>query len=338
MKLVPKLLLSVVFAITSVASSATAYTNMVVFGDSLSDPGNALFLTGGNPATLAGIGYYVDAQGHFSNGPTTPELLTKLLGGSSATTALGWDPAHDANAFSVNYAVGGALSGAGHRTPALSFSGIASQVNNYSPGTGSNLSSTLFFIQGGGNDLLQGFENASVMAPSARGGYLMSVVDTATTNMAKNVFKLGMKGADNILLSNLPDLGLTPIASIFEQASPGFKAQASGLTDAFNQMLALKIGVVDAILDDYLQKNVNIMTFDTAAFTRAATIQPGTCLGAAALPSCTGFFFYDAVHPTTAIHQEIANQMFAAAVPEPETWAMLIVGLGLISLRARRKA
>ncbi|MBP7484430.1 MAG: PEP-CTERM sorting domain-containing protein [Aquabacterium sp.] len=48
------------------------------------------------------------------------------------------------------------------------------------------------------------------------------------------------------------------------------------------------------------------------------------------------YLFWDGVHPTAAAHQVLGNA-FAAAVPEPETYALMLAGLGIV-VAARRKA
>jgi phospholipase/lecithinase/hemolysin len=58
---------------------AAAFTKLVVFGDSLSDPGNAAALSSGVfPGT---------PDGRVSNGPVAAELLAASFG---ATTVKGW--------------------------------------------------------------------------------------------------------------------------------------------------------------------------------------------------------------------------------------------------------
>ncbi|MDE2000230.1 MAG: PEP-CTERM sorting domain-containing protein [Burkholderiales bacterium] len=49
------------------------------------------------------------------------------------------------------------------------------------------------------------------------------------------------------------------------------------------------------------------------------------------------YLFWDGVHPTAAAHQ-VLGQAFAAAVPEPESYALLLAGLGVMFVAQRRKA
>jgi phospholipase/lecithinase/hemolysin len=47
------------------------------------------------------------------------------------------------------------------------------------------------------------------------------------------------------------------------------------------------------------------------------------------------FLFWDDLHPTTQSHS-IMGRAMAAAVPEPESWLLLLAGLALITWRSRR--
>ena len=53
------------------------------------------------------------------------------------------------------------------------------------------------------------------------------------------------------------------------------------------------------------------------------------------LGGCAGYLYFDGVHPTTAAHALLADA-FAAAVPEPETWALMLTGLAAVALARRR--
>jgi len=87
------------------AQAQPPWSRLVVFGDSLSDPGNAFVLTGqvATPpyAPIPDAPYAVGGL-HFSNGPTWIEQLAQALGDASAGPALGAP-----GAFS-NYAVAAA--------------------------------------------------------------------------------------------------------------------------------------------------------------------------------------------------------------------------------------
>jgi outer membrane lipase/esterase len=72
-------------------------------------------------------------------------------------------------------------------------------------------------------------------------------------------------------------------------------------------------------------------TLDTK---RACLLVPG------AAPECTGFVYFDRLHPTTKAHRAIASGITAqvTGVPEPATWAMFLIGFGAIgySMRSRK--
>ena len=50
------------------------------------------------------------------------------------------------------------------------------------------------------------------------------------------------------------------------------------------------------------------------------------------------YVFWDGIHPTARVHEILGNAAFAVvAVPEPETWAMFLAGLGCLAIAARRR-
>lgn len=87
-------IVSLILAFASVAASASAYTSISVFGDSLSDGGNDYLYTGGAfpPSPYAGL---------FGNGPVAVTQLAANLGLALTPSLAGGS----------NYAFGGAETG-----------------------------------------------------------------------------------------------------------------------------------------------------------------------------------------------------------------------------------
>ena len=162
-------------AFTAIAS-ASSFSSVVVYGDSLSDNGNLYSATGHPPSPP----YY---NGRFSNGPVAVEQLATQLG----------VPLHD-------FAWGGATSGIGNygdggtQTSLGSFGlpGMLTELAAYNLSS-VNVSTSLFVVWGGPNDFLAG--GAATQAV----GDIDFIVST-----------LQSEGATHILVPNMPDLGLTP--------------------------------------------------------------------------------------------------------------------------------
>ena len=167
----------VLMAMTSIAS-ASSFSSVIVYGDSLSDNGNLYSFIGYPPSPP----YY---NGRFSNGPVAAEQLAALLG----------DPLYD-------FAVGGATSGVGNYVDggtqtslgAFGLPGMQAELAESAPLLGSPLvSSSLFLVWGGANDFLTGG------SPTVAAENIDSIVAT-----------LEGDGAQHILVPGLPNLGLTP--------------------------------------------------------------------------------------------------------------------------------
>ena len=323
------------------ASEASAYSSLIVFGDSLSDAGNAAALTAGSSGPFFPPAPYA---GTFSNGPTAAQYLAASYG---APVVLGWPNATGA----TNFAVGGAMTGAGNYNfminspsglsadyPQVQNTGIAQQIARYNPG-GLNAADTLFLLWGGPNDFFLAFAQAQAGLPVS----FAAVATQAVANMAADIAALAALGAKNILVPNMPDLGLTPFA-----LGAGLGALATGVTDTFNAGLKNAIGLQRTALAPL---GVNLYEFDTAQLFRSTVAAPPpgftqvatSCLSgglAVIVGGCAGYLFFDDVHPTTAAHSMIASQFAAAAVPipEPGTWALMAAGITLLGWRARRRA
>ena len=312
---------------------------VVVFGDSLSDPGNAFALNGG--VTVSPPTYGMDGVSNgvpevitlipeapygsrrFSNGPTWIELLGAATGlGSSVQPAVAGALIGPDNGKAANYAVGGArASGAGPFD-------LSGQVGLYlSDVRGRASAEALYVIAIGGNDIRDAL---AAEQPSA-------VIGAALARLGDNVVRLYQAGARKFLLWNVPNLGRTPailrldavacpppvrgcIVNAAKAASEAYNAGFSGvllglgaLPDIeivpFNTFASLeaiasspaKFGLVDAS-SACIQPNVPQFGFPSAAPFRCA--QPDR------------FLFWDGIHPTRAGHAIIAFLVGKALVAE----------------------
>jgi phospholipase/lecithinase/hemolysin len=287
---------SLVFAAAPAAASATLFSGLYVFGDSLSDNGNLFALTGG---AFPPAPYY---QGRFSNGPVAAEVLANRLG-------LLPSQFHD-------MAIGGAQTGTGGQFPG---SGMLNQVAGFgSVLAGANADGgALYMVWGGANDL--------------RGG--VSIADVIS-NLSSIVTTLHGFGATKFLLPNLPDLGLTPEAREASDVAPGVTASAaaSGVSTLFNQQLAMAYGDLAALWGDeqfyYADAfGAQHAITDGSPGNGFSNVSSGCITTLGCNPA--NFLYWDQIHPTAAAHQILGDQMLAAvSVPEPQ--AMLLTASALL--------
>jgi phospholipase/lecithinase/hemolysin len=302
-------------------SSAHAYSQIVAFGDSLSDNGNVF------AASKSVLGFGVPTapywNGRFSNGPVAVEVMAQTLGLNL-----------------VDYAFGGALTGTSNRAGVPGLPGIQNEVDKFTSGlatAGKKAdASALYFLWGGANDFFSADDKAAAAAP-------------AIANLTGQVSQLYNAGARDFFVTLMPDLANTA-ASI--QAGQQVQDQAHALSVLFNTNLASAMQSLQGSLD-----GATIRVFDPNPSLTAARDLILAAGGTASQPCWTGDYtgggatvctnpelhvLWDGVHPTAALHQAMGEAMAAAtAVPEPATAGMALVGLliaGVAAARQRRQA
>ncbi len=316
---------------------ASAFSELVVFGDSLSDNGNLyklsdvvsdLFPLPGLQA-VPPLPYY---EGRFSNGKVAVEYLSTLLGVPLK-----------------NFAVAGATTGATNPNftslpavpilDALKYTGLSTQVSNYTlaltlSGTTAD-SNALYMVWAGANDI----SHASNL-PATFG----SVIATAVNNIAGAVTSLYDKQARNFLLPLLPDLGATPRALGLDAVKPGTASFLTLVSTQFNQALTNRFTQLAATWTDeqfyiYDTFSEQHRTMDLAE--AAGNNVTDACFDPSVPSLCANYgasyYYFDEIHPTTSTHLALAQGM-AALVPEPAT--VLSMGLGVLALlgvAARRR-
>ncbi|KQW46687.1 MULTISPECIES: SGNH/GDSL hydrolase family protein [unclassified Roseateles] len=289
--------------------ASASFSNAFFFGDSLSDTGNVLAF-GQMPAGP----YY---QGRFSDGPVWVEYLAAGIGHAVAAKAnyLGGN----------NYAIGGARVASGATS-------VLNQIGTFSSNYAVADPNALYVVVAGGNDMRD--------ARSGNPANIDTAAAAAANNLKTAIDQLAGKGAKHFLVANLPDLGATPEAMMLgltaasTQATNAFNAEMSGVV-SYGQGLGLTMSFFDfaalsaTVRNDALNNGGGLYGI-TNVTTSCGSFQfsPGT--------SCAVSQFSDALHPSAVSHA-LMGAAAIAAVPEPETYGLMALGLGVIGFMSRRR-
>ena len=311
------------------STSVKAFSSLfVVYGDSLSDTGNAFLATGEVQEVPFG-GLVPDnaySSGRLSNGPVWVEYLADDLGLSAEPFLSG----------GTNFAFGGALTGPQPTLPEsaspslLEQLGLSQTVGDVSP-------EALYIVYGGGNDA----RGAAQLRLGGQEAQASATVEQGVTNLTEIVGFLASSGAQNFLIPNLPDLGLTPEAT---RGPVGLAEASTTVSIEFNTLL-------EQALVPFQNEPINFTEVDAFEFTRSIVASPENfglpasfnttdpCIEPASVcDNPDERFFYDGIHPTTVGHREfaqVANQQLQP-VPEPSTLVGSLA-VGLAAIWRRRK-
>jgi len=302
-----------------VAANANAYEQIYIFGDSLSDTGNAKVFSGNaeNPSF----------PGRFSNGVVAADVVTAAYG-LQATPSLFLLGAEAGN----NYAVGGARAVDADGDESTFDTNLPTQINTFLAYHGNSApADALYLITMGGNDLFaaQAIRSEVVTAESSEERAALRIaaresVKTAATTLEAQVMKLIAAGAQNILIGNAPDIGAVPytdglVAGLLANAETNGQIRRANrmygvstkLSALFNRKLSRAIGRIEKASD------LDIMEWDMFAFI-SNQIEAGEDVGLTntddacdSLPLCEGFLFVDGVHPTTVVHQRAGLEVLS---------------------------
>jgi phospholipase/lecithinase/hemolysin len=265
-------------------------SNILVFGDSLSDMGNAKDSIIDAPDVPP---YW---NGRFSNGPVWVEYFSDAMGinttrGSGAQVG-------------DNRAFGGSQTGQGYSY--LVLPNVGFQINSYLTNVQSNIASDdLVVLWAGGNDFLYGSANP----------------ETISANMASHITALSEAGATRFIVPNLPPLETTPEV---QSRTNSQQAQIAADVIEYNQRLAT------AVADLVSSRNIEVQLLDTySLFDQIVgnadhlgiinTIDPA-CSSTGSilpLPICNSgdpvvsnveqYLYFDKAHPTATMHAAIGN-------------------------------
>ncbi len=274
-------------------AAAGPFTDLVLFGDSLSDVGNISdatpILFGLVPKT-PGPSYW---NGRFSNGPVYAESLT---------TGLGLPTLDNSSAGGKDFAYGGAQTTGTGFPDNIVVRDVDDQVGDFLAGPAAD-PNALFVVFAGANDLIGGQTNMSVPVNSLQG----------------SINRLIMDGARQFLVFNLPPLGYTPRYNANQSTRDIYNARSQ----QYNAALATMLGGVQAG-----NPAVTVFQFDVAAMFNQAladpaafgltnvtdSAAPGLQPGAKSydtrliVPNPNQYMFWDDLHPTAAVHAILAQR------------------------------
>lgn len=313
-----KALASIVFIILATLlcpSGASAFNEMIVFGDSLSDSGNDYSASGGNiPASP----YY---DGRFSNGPNYADDLAADLGLQLDASLQG----------GANFAYGGATAGGS------SAGGLQFQLDSFffevTLGIIDPDENALYIVFIGQNDMLD-LINEAQGDPQNQSTIIANGVSSVVENIESALYDLADQGAVNILVPNMPNLGRTPRFIQKESSSPGVIALATSVSLTFNQAVEAMLGSITG---------VNIIRFDTYNALEQVVADPAAYGFADVTSACytgdsdyTGggtvcanpeaYFFWDDIHPSANGHMIVADKILQVLTGQGGNPVQLLAG------------
>ena len=260
------------------SKSGDTYSQIVVFGASLSDNGNAVSIV---PGLFPGAPYY---PGRASNGLLWIDLVAADLGNEVKPFVNG----------GTNFAVGGArtceISGASGNPFDMCY-----QANLYLTSVLNKADASALYVVDAasvGNNIFAVINNGLSSS---------EITAQAPSDIAKIMDKLYKAGARKFLVTNVPDVGATPRG----QGLPS-PATATALSDGFNATLNNELANFRAA---HSGADVRLADFKSAvAITAGFTNSTDPCvvnLVACATPDT--YTYWDNLHPTAATGKNMAK-------------------------------
>jgi outer membrane lipase/esterase len=325
-RLLPALLVSL-FAAAAPASEAAQFSNVIVFGDSLSDAGYFrpfLASLGLPPQLVATLGRFTT-----NPGPVWSELVSTYYGVQPAPS----------NAGGTIFAQGGArvaINPGFSTPPGAAERSVATQIGEYLAASGGQADpNALYAVWAGANDVF--FQLGALQAGAINQSALQANVLGAATAEIGQIARLEGAGARYVLVFGLPNIGATPAfagsgatASAVTQLSAGYNTTLfSGLASAGLRVIPVdSFSLFSEIAADPARYGfTNTTSFACGPFppfTTASTISSFFCgpSNLVAPNAAQTYLFADSVHPTTAV-QAIIAQFAESLIEGPTQYSLL---------------
>ncbi|MCW8936221.1 MAG: SGNH/GDSL hydrolase family protein [Gammaproteobacteria bacterium] len=302
-----KLTLPVLLIFSSWVQATPTFSNIYIFGDSLSDTGNLASIIGDLPQP-----YYMN---RITNGPVSVETLTEKLGHSANASLhlLGLNAG-------TNYSVARA-SAAGEEQIDLNTQVLSFQVNHgfVAP------SDALYVLFIGGNDV----RSALVAADNKDA---KSIIKAAAKEVKSAIKNLSIIGAKSFLVVNAPNIGIIPETQIIAAAteSPELIGRGRMLSNKYRKALH------KAVENLQEHNDIEITEFDLFRFFNRLvknadkygfTNTTDACFSSVTFtfhPDCNfglnfdQFIFFDEIHPTARVHSIVGDSMAESFLDDDE--------------------
>lgn len=283
--------------------------DLVVFGDSLSDPGNVYLVTGlsvNAPYEVIPAAPYEIGRFHFSNGDTWAERLAERLGSHDSA-----EPAMEDPAQNDNFAFGGARARPFGQSPSA-----VDQVSLFLQArAGAARADDVHVLQFGGNDLRDALVAATVDINLA-----FAIISDAVASTAASIQLLYDAGAKRFLVANVPNLGHAPAI-----VALGASGEATFLTSIYNGLLEGALQGLEAYSDIEIHRLdmfgfINAVVANPQAFGIDDTTTPCLTFGVVEGAVCDdpgAHLFWDGIHPTKKAHAKMAKEAIGALSSAP---------------------
>ncbi len=210
---IASLLLASAGLLLTSAAQATLFSNVVIFGDSLSDSGNNAIVLAPNitlPSDVTSNSFiptFTYASGTYSNGPVWAQSFASTLGLTAAP----------ARAGGTNWAFGGARTGPASNDLFNPFPpSLLTQAGAFLASTGGVApSDALYVVAGGGNNARDALAALGACAlalnpPACANAAITGAAAQFATDTANIVNGLRNAGARRIIVWDVPNLGNAP--------------------------------------------------------------------------------------------------------------------------------
>lgn len=327
-KRITRILAALLFLALTPTFAAAEHSEMYVFGDSLSDPGNVFVATGEvsvRPYVASGIPdapYPIGRGKTFSNGATWAQIYAHAMHLQGAA-----GPALRTTRF-TNYAFGGARA---TDSPDNPFD-MGEQVNQFLVDqAGTADADALYTVWFGGNDIrdalvayLVAYETTLIgggtmeQAQAAGQAAAEAAIFASISAYMGNLYTLALSGATDFLILNAPNAGVAPAITAL---GPDATSLAWLLSIGFNSALDTALDNFEATLPWVQVDRLDAFNFITAivfnpdAYGLSNTTEP--CITPEVMKGAIcddpgEYLFWDGLHPTRVGHELVAEYVMDA--------------------------